>query len=88
MADTAHRDVHRDPRRDRHRSGHGHPRGEGRPFLLLHGGAGSQSVDGFAALLSTARPARVLTPLHPAFGGTPRPDGLNTIRDWPGSTFS
>lgn len=23
-------------------------RGEGRPFLLLHGGAGPQSVDGFA----------------------------------------
>jgi pimeloyl-ACP methyl ester carboxylesterase/quercetin dioxygenase-like cupin family protein len=55
-------------------------RGEGRPFLLLHGGAGPQSVDGFAALLASSRPARVLTPLHPGFGGTPRPDGLNTIR--------
>ena len=28
-------------------------RGEGRPFLLLHGGAGPQSVDGFADLLAT-----------------------------------
>ena len=55
-------------------------RGEGRPILLLHGGAGPQSVDGFAALLATSRPARVLTPLHPGFGGTPRPDGLDSIR--------
>ena len=54
-------------------------RGEGRPFLLLHGGAGSQSVDGFAELLSTAEPARVLTPLHPGFGGTPRPKGLDSM---------
>ena len=54
-------------------------RGEGRPFLLLHGGAGSQSVDGFAELLSTAEPARVLTPLHPGFGGTPRPEGLDSM---------
>ena len=55
-------------------------RGAGRPFLLLHGGAGPQSVDGFAALLASSWPARVLTPLHPGFGGTPRPDGLTTIR--------
>ncbi|MGA2827496.1 MAG: alpha/beta fold hydrolase [Streptosporangiaceae bacterium] len=54
-------------------------RGEGRPFLLLHGGAGPQSVDGFAALLATSRPARVLTPVHPGFVGTPRPDNLDSI---------
>jgi pimeloyl-ACP methyl ester carboxylesterase/quercetin dioxygenase-like cupin family protein len=54
-------------------------RGEGRPFLLLHGGAGPQSVDGFAALLATSRPARVLTPVHPGFVGTPRPDNLDGI---------
>src|SRR5450631_236973 len=54
-------------------------RGEGRPFLLLHGGAGSQSVDGFAELLSAAEPASVLTPLHPGFGGTPRPEGLDSM---------
>ena len=29
-------------------------RGEGRPFLLLHGGAGPQSVDGFADLLAAS----------------------------------
>jgi pimeloyl-ACP methyl ester carboxylesterase len=51
-------------------------RGEGRPFLLLHGGGGPQTVAGFAELLATKGPARVITPTHPGFGGTPRPDGL------------
>jgi len=51
-------------------------RGEGRPFLLLHGGGGPQTVAGFAELLATKEPARVITPTHPGFGGTPRPDGL------------
>jgi pimeloyl-ACP methyl ester carboxylesterase/quercetin dioxygenase-like cupin family protein len=55
-------------------------RGEGRPFLLLHGGAGAQSVDGFADLLATQHPARVLVPTHPGFGGTARPEGLDSIR--------
>ena len=54
-------------------------RGEGRPYLVLHGGAGPQSVDSFAALLAASQQARVLTPLHPGFGGTPRPDGLTTM---------
>lgn len=54
-------------------------RGEGRPYLMLHGGAGLQSVDSYAALLAGSEPARVLTPLHPGFGGTPRPDGLDSI---------
>lgn len=56
-------------------------RGEGRPVLLLHGGAGPQSVAAFADLLATTRPARVLTPTHPGFAGTPRPDGLASIAD-------
>jgi pimeloyl-ACP methyl ester carboxylesterase len=51
-------------------------RGEGRPFLLLHGGGGPQTVAGFAELLATKEPARVITPTHPGFGGTPRPEGL------------
>src|SRR5580700_1665587 len=55
-------------------------RGEGHPFLLLHGGAGPQSVDGFAELLATQEPARVIVPTHPGFGGTPRPEGLDSIR--------
>ncbi len=55
-------------------------RGEGRPFLLLHGGAGPQSVDWFADLLATQEPARVIVPTHPGFGGTPRPEGLDSMR--------
>lgn len=51
-------------------------RGVGSPMLLLHGGAGPQSVVGFADLLARARPALVLTPVHPGFGGTPRPEML------------
>jgi Predicted hydrolases or acyltransferases (alpha/beta hydrolase superfamily) len=53
--------------------------GEGRPFLLLHGGGGPQTVVGFAELLATRGPARVITPAHPGFGGTPRPDWLDTM---------
>jgi pimeloyl-ACP methyl ester carboxylesterase len=53
-------------------------RGQGRPFLLLHGGAGPQSMAGFAALLAEREPARVLTPVHPGFAGTPRPPALST----------
>src|SRR5271169_1050049 len=55
-------------------------RGSGRPILLLHGGAGPFSVAGFAELLASSEPARVLTPVHPGFDGTPRPDQLTTIR--------
>ncbi len=53
-------------------------RGAGAPVLLLHGGAGPQSVDGFAELLATTRPVQVLTPTHPGFGATPRPDALDS----------
>jgi pimeloyl-ACP methyl ester carboxylesterase len=55
-------------------------RGTGRTFLLLHGGAGPQSVLGFADLLASERQARVLVPTHPGFGGTPRPESLHTVR--------
>jgi pimeloyl-ACP methyl ester carboxylesterase len=54
-------------------------RGAGRPILLLHGGAGPQSVDAFAELLARSG-ARVIVPVHPGFGGTPRPDYLQTMR--------
>jgi pimeloyl-ACP methyl ester carboxylesterase len=56
-------------------------RGDGPPVLLLHGGAGAQSVLGFAGLLASEGPARVIAPVHPGFDGTPRPDGLH---DMPG----
>jgi pimeloyl-ACP methyl ester carboxylesterase len=54
-------------------------RGEGRPFLLLHGGGGPLTVNAFAELLATQRPARVIIPTHPGFGGTPRPDSLASV---------
>jgi pimeloyl-ACP methyl ester carboxylesterase len=53
--------------------------GSGSPFLLLHGGAGPQSVTAFAELLAATRHARALVPLHPGFGGTPRPEALDSI---------
>ena len=52
--------------------------GSGRPVLLLHGGAGPQSVIGFAQLLAAREPVRVIVPTHPGFGGTPRPDELHS----------
>ena len=54
-------------------------RGDGQPFLVLHGGAGPQSVAAFAQLLAEKDRNRVLTPIHPGFGGTPRPDELNSV---------
>jgi len=55
-------------------------RGQGHPVLLLHGGAGLDSVAGFAALLAERYPVQVLTPVHPGFGGTPRPGRLDSVR--------
>ncbi|MFE9577392.1 alpha/beta fold hydrolase [Nocardia sp. NPDC006044] len=54
-------------------------RGEGRPILLLHGGAGSMSVTGFADRLAAERNAHVYAPTHPGFDGTDRPERLTTI---------
>jgi pimeloyl-ACP methyl ester carboxylesterase len=53
--------------------------GSGHPFLLIHGGAGPQSVTAFANLLATTRVGRVITPTHPGFGGTPRPERIDSI---------
>jgi len=54
--------------------------GQGSPVLLLHGGAGPDSVAGFAGLLATRHTLRVLTPVNPGFGGTPRPARLDSVR--------
>jgi pimeloyl-ACP methyl ester carboxylesterase len=54
-------------------------RGQGHPFLLLHGGGGPQTVAGFADLLADTENARVIAPTHPGFGGTTRPGGLASI---------
>ncbi len=53
--------------------------GAGRPFLLLHGGAGPQSVAGFGEMLAANR-SRVIVPVHPGFGGTARPEYLHSMR--------
>ncbi|MFG2525795.1 alpha/beta fold hydrolase [Streptomyces sp. NPDC048527] len=50
--------------------------GAGQPFLLLHGGAGPQSVSVFAEKFAAAHDVRVLAPVHPGFGGTERPEAL------------
>lgn len=55
-------------------------RGAGAPVLALHGGAGPASFMGFADQLAARFPFRVLTPVNPGFDGTPRPDGLDSVR--------
>jgi pimeloyl-ACP methyl ester carboxylesterase len=51
----------------------------GTGVLVLHGGAGSQSVAALAAALSEH--AYVVTPIHPGFDGTPRPPWANSVPD-------
>lgn len=53
--------------------------GHGRPVLLLHGGGGPLTVTPWARRLAAERPVRVITPTHPGFVGTPRPDALDSI---------
>ena len=55
--------------------------GGGQPFLLLHGGAGPASVAAFADLLSRTHGVRVLSPTHPGFNATIRPDDVDQMRD-------
>lgn len=52
-----------------------------RTFLLLHGGGGAPTMSGFAELLANRTRSRVIVPTHPGFGGTPRPEGVSSIRD-------
>ena len=54
-------------------------RGSGRPVLLLHGGAGPASVVPFVELAASRHPLRVITPVHPGFGGTERPESLDSV---------
>lgn len=53
--------------------------GSGRPLLLLHGGAGPQSMFGLASALTHS--AHVLVPTHPGFSGEPRPEWFDSIDD-------
>lgn len=53
--------------------------GEGRAFLLLHGGAGPGSMAGLGEALT--KHGRVLVPTHPGFNGEPRPERFARIED-------
>jgi pimeloyl-ACP methyl ester carboxylesterase len=53
--------------------------GKGTGVLILHGGAGTQSVSGLAAAMSEH--AYVIAPIHPGFDETPRPEGFDEIAD-------
>ncbi|MFF7652990.1 alpha/beta fold hydrolase [Streptomyces sp. NPDC007983] len=51
--------------------------GEGRPVLLLHGGAGPASMTAIADHFTPTR--RVLTPTHPGWNDAPRPDWFTGV---------
>lgn len=53
--------------------------GRGRPILILHGGGGPMTVASIAAHLTPT--ALTLTPTHPGWNGTARPEGLTRIND-------
>ncbi|MFJ9516868.1 alpha/beta fold hydrolase [Kitasatospora sp. NPDC101801] len=53
--------------------------GTGRPVLILHGGGGPATVAGLAG--SIARTAHALTPVHPGWDGTRRPEWLTSVGD-------
>ena len=57
--------------------------GKGRhTYLLLHGGGGSMSMQGLATALTThEEAARVITPIHPGFSGTPHPPRITRVDD-------
>ena len=57
-----------------------HDIGQGRPALLLHGGAGPASMLGLAAGLA-ARGQRAIVPVLPGFDEEPRPSWFHRIDD-------
>ncbi|MER5900797.1 alpha/beta fold hydrolase [Streptomyces mirabilis] len=52
---------------------------EGTGVLMLHGGAGPRTVAGISSALSEH--VYVITPTHPGFDGTPRPERFDTVAD-------
>jgi pimeloyl-ACP methyl ester carboxylesterase len=52
---------------------------DGQAVLLLHGGAGPRTMAGLATALS--QHVHVVSPTHPGFDGTPRPEQTDTITD-------
>ena len=53
--------------------------GAGRVALVLHGGGGPATVAGLASHLAATM--RAVTPTHPGWNGTPRPEWLASIDD-------
>lgn len=53
--------------------------GSGRPALVLHGGGGPFTVAGIAEHLASTMHA--ITPTHPGWNGTPRPESVSSIDD-------
>ncbi len=51
--------------------------GSGPAVLVLHGGGGPLTVARFVEAMSAD--TRVIAPVHPGFGGTPRPDDFDSI---------
>src|SRR5258707_11013272 len=54
-------------------------RGQGKPILYLHGGAGIGRDTPFIDLLAKGR--RVIAPSHPGFGKSSLPDWLDSVDD-------
>jgi pimeloyl-ACP methyl ester carboxylesterase len=52
---------------------------EGSAVLMLHAGSGPRTMAGISAALSEH--VYVITPTHPGFDGTPRPEWLDSIAD-------
>src|SRR5882757_9719610 len=53
--------------------------GNGQPVLVLHGGGGPVTIAGLVTHL--AQSAHVLTPTHPGWNGTARPEWLTGVDD-------
>lgn len=52
---------------------------DGTAVLALHAGSGPRTIAGLSAALSEH--VYVITPTHPGFDGTPRPERLNSVAD-------
>jgi hypothetical protein len=59
--------------------------GEGRPFVLLHGGGGPDTVAGFAQRLATTHHARAINPFIPASAVLPARRRWTACEDSPPS---
>lgn len=53
--------------------------GEGKPVLVLHGGAGQPGIT--TTIEHFARDSFVLAPTHPGWHGVPRPDQVRSVAD-------